>query len=70
MSLLISALSASQAFDQIAQGIRHPAYETTLFVLFSSNLPLEKKKKIVDALHRLSVKYRPYVDALMSELPK
>jgi hypothetical protein len=28
------------------------------------DLPPEKKKKIVDALHRLSVKYKPYVDAL------
>jgi hypothetical protein len=28
------------------------------------DLPPEKKKKIVDALHRLSIKYKPYVDAL------
>ena len=28
------------------------------------DLPPEKKKKIVDALSRLSTKYRPYVDAL------
>ena len=28
------------------------------------DLPPEKKKKIVDALRRLSSKYRPYLDAL------
>ena len=28
------------------------------------DLPPEKKKKIVDALHKLSIKYKPYVDAL------
>ena len=28
------------------------------------DLPPEKKKKIVDALRRLSSKYRPYIDAL------
>jgi len=29
-----------------------------------SDLPPEKRKKIVEALHRLSIKYKPYVEAL------
>jgi len=28
------------------------------------DLPPEKKQKIIDALHKLSVKYQPYIDAL------
>lgn len=28
------------------------------------DIPPEKKQKIVDALHKLSVKYRPYIDAI------
>jgi hypothetical protein len=31
------------------------------------DMPPEQKKKIVDALHRLSVKYKPFVDALAGD---
>ena len=33
------------------------------------DMPPEKKKKIIDALHRLSVKYKPFVDALAGDAP-
>jgi hypothetical protein len=32
-------------------------------------MPPEQKKKIIDALHRLSVKYKPFVDALAGDNP-
>jgi hypothetical protein len=39
--------------------------ETKLYSLADApDLPPEKKKKIIDALHKLSTKYKPYVDAL------
>jgi hypothetical protein len=39
--------------------------EHKLYVLADEpDLPAEKKKKIVDALRRLSSKYKPYFDAL------
>ncbi|MFY9953288.1 hypothetical protein [Bradyrhizobium sp.] len=39
--------------------------ETKLYSLADEpDLPPEKKKKIVDALHKLSIKYKPYVDTL------
>ena len=31
------------------------------------DMPPEQKKKIIDALHRLSVKYKPFVDALAGD---
>ena len=31
--------------------------------------PEQKKKKIIDALHKLSVKYKPFVDALAGDNP-
>jgi hypothetical protein len=31
--------------------------------------PPEKKQKIIDALHRLSLKYKPYFDALGGDSP-
>jgi hypothetical protein len=34
------------------------------------DLPPEKKAKIIKALTKLSVKYHPYVDALVSPAPK
>jgi Tfp pilus assembly protein PilN len=33
------------------------------------DLPAERKQKIIDALHRLSVKYQPYLQALNSDEP-
>jgi hypothetical protein len=33
------------------------------------DMPPEQKKKIIDALHRLSVKYKPFVDALAGDNP-
>jgi len=33
------------------------------------DIPPEKKKKIIDALHRLSGKYRPYIEALHGDGP-
>jgi hypothetical protein len=39
--------------------------ETKLYSLADEpDVPPEKKKKIIDALHKLSIKYKPYVDAL------
>jgi hypothetical protein len=39
--------------------------ETKLYSLADEpDVPPEKKKKIIDALHKLAVKYKPYVDAL------
>ena len=39
--------------------------ETKLYSLADEpDLPPEKKKKIIDALHKLSIKYKPYVEAL------
>jgi hypothetical protein len=39
--------------------------ETKLYSLANEpDVPPEKKKKIIDALHKLSIKYKPYVDAL------
>ena len=33
------------------------------------DLPAERKQKIIDALHRLSVKYQPYLQALNGDDP-
>jgi hypothetical protein len=33
------------------------------------DMPPEQKKKIIDALHHLSVKYKPFVDALAGDNP-
>jgi hypothetical protein len=42
--------------------------ETKLYALADApDLPPEKKKKIIDAIHKLSVKYKPYVDALVHD---
>jgi hypothetical protein len=42
--------------------------ETKLYSLADDpDVPPEKKKKIIDALHRLSIKYKPYVDALSGD---
>jgi hypothetical protein len=39
--------------------------ETKLYALADQpDEPPEKKKKIIDALHKLSIKYKPYLDAL------
>ena len=35
----------------------------------SPDMPPEQKKKIIDALHKLSVKYKPFVDALAGDAP-
>lgn len=44
------------------------ALETKLYALADApDLPPEKKKKIIDAIHKLSVKYKPYVDAFVHE---
>src|SRR5262245_10673687 len=38
--------------------------ETKLYALADApDLPPEKKQKIIDAIHKLSVKYKPYLDA-------
>lgn len=42
--------------------------ETKLYALADApDLPPEKKKKIIDAIHKLSVKYKPYVDAFVQD---
>lgn len=44
------------------------AMETKLSALADApDLPPEKKKKIIDAIHKLSVKYKPYVDAFVHD---
>ena len=44
--------------------------ETKLYRLADEpDLPPEKKKKIVDALRKLSAKYKPYFDAAAGESP-
>jgi hypothetical protein len=44
------------------------AMETRLYALADApDLPPEKKKKIIDAIHKLSVKYKPYVDAAVRD---
>jgi hypothetical protein len=44
------------------------AMETKLYALADApDLPPEKKKKIIDAIHKLSVKYKPYVDAFVHD---
>jgi hypothetical protein len=41
------------------------AIEKTLYALADApDIEPEKKKKIVDAVHRLSLKYKPYIDAI------
>ena len=35
----------------------------------AQDMPPEQKKKIIDALHKLSVKYKPFVDALAGDAP-
>jgi hypothetical protein len=44
------------------------AMETKLYALADApDLPPERKKKIIDAIHKLSVKYKPYVDAAVRD---
>jgi hypothetical protein len=67
-SYFFESFIASKA-DQLTILKGGPAFweriETKLYSLADEpDLPPEKKKKIVDALHRLSIKYKPYVDAL------
>jgi hypothetical protein len=40
------------------------AMETKLYTLADApDISLERKKKIIEAIHKLSIKYKPYVDA-------
>jgi hypothetical protein len=69
----LEAFIARQA-DQLAFLRGGPAFWRTMeYKLYSladePDLPPEKKKKIIDALHRLSVKYKPFVDALAGDTP-
>jgi hypothetical protein len=42
--------------------------EMKLYALADApDLPPEKKQKIIDAIHKLSIKYRPYLDAFGRE---
>lgn len=42
--------------------------EAKLYALADApDLPPEKKKKIIDAIQKLSVKYKPYLDAFVHE---
>jgi len=66
----VSALAVSFATAQMDRLALKggPAFwssmETKLYALADApDLPPEKKKKIIDAIHKLSVKYKPYVDA-------
>jgi|SRR3954469_5242589 hypothetical protein len=77
----VSALAVSFATSQMGKVAEQldrlalkggPAFwskmETRLYALADEpDLPPEKKKKIIDAIHKLSVKYKPYVDAFVRE---
>jgi hypothetical protein len=77
----VSALAVSFATSQMGKVAERldrlalkggPAFwskmETRLYALADEpDLPPEKKKKIIDAIHKLSVKYKPYVDAFVRE---
>lgn len=44
------------------------AVETKLYALADApDLPPERKQKIIDAIQKLSVKYKPYVDAFAQD---
>jgi hypothetical protein len=77
----VSALAVSFATSQMEKVAEQldrlalkggPAFwgsmETKLYALADApDLPPEKKKKIIDAIQKLSVKYKPYVDAFVHE---
>jgi hypothetical protein len=74
----LAASFATSQMDKVASQIDRlglkggPAFwgsmETKLYALADApDLPPEKKKKIIDAIHKLSVKYKPYVDAFVLE---
>ena len=53
-------------------GLGGPAFwgavETKLYALADApDLPAERKQKIIDAIHKLSVKHKPYIDAFSQE---
>jgi hypothetical protein len=65
-SLTVSFVSSQSEKLSILKG--GPAFWGTLEQKFydfadAPDLPPEKKQKIVAAIHKLSVKYKPYVDA-------
>jgi hypothetical protein len=69
----LEAFIARQA-DQIAVLKGGPAFWSTLeYKLYkladAPDMPPEEKKKIIDALRRLSTKYKPFVDALAGNDP-
>jgi hypothetical protein len=67
--------SQQEQFQEQLQILRGgPAFwgtiESKLYKLADEpDLPPEKKKKIVDALRKLSSKYRPYFEALAGDTP-
>jgi hypothetical protein len=69
----LEAFIARQA-DQMTALKGGPAFWSTMeYKLYkladAPDMPPEQKKKIIDALHRLSVKYKPFVDALAGDAP-
>ena len=69
----LEAFIARQA-DQMSALKGGPAFwsamEYKLYKLADApDMPPEQKKKVIDALHRLSVKYKPFVDALAGDNP-
>jgi len=69
----LEVIIARQA-DQLTLLRGGPAFWSTmeykLYTLADApDMPPEKKKKIVDALRRLSTKYKPFVDALAGNDP-
>ena len=70
VTALLTSLVTSQVDRLALQG--GPAFwssmETKIYALADApDLPPEKKKKIIDAIHKLSVKYKPYVDAFVRD---
>jgi hypothetical protein len=70
---LVEAFIARQS-EQLAMLKGGPAFwsmaEYKLYRLADApDMPPEQKKKIIDALHKLSVRYKPFVDALAGDAP-
>lgn len=71
----VSSLAVSFATSQMDRLVElngGPAFwgamETKLYALADApDLPPAKKKKIIDAIRKLSVKYKPYADAFVDD---
>ena len=70
--LVVSVITTQAQQSKILNGGPNfwRAVEEKLYAMADApDIPPEKKKKIIDALHRLSGKYRPYIEALHGDGP-